>query len=218
MYVCTAVFSGLLGYFINIFCQYDLETVKREGRGRYLLRMDMGRGVLLAVCLASSGGLAWIFGQYGYGPLKIVRYLILLAVLYPIARRDAREKIIPNRWLFYILLSRVVLFLAEVFLFPALILENVKFILFGAGVSGSVFFLAYVLSRHAVGMGDVKLVSMIGMCLGFGSTYLVMLLSLILSAVYGGILVLQKKKSMKDEIAFGPFLAFGTLIVLLIGA
>ena len=45
-----------------------------------------------------------------------------------------------------------------------------------------------------------------------------MLLSLILSALYGGIQVIRKKKSMKDEIAFGPFLAVGTLIVLLIGA
>ena len=85
-------------------------------------------------------------------------------------------------------------------------------------MSGAIFFLAYVLSRHAVGMGDVKLVAVIGMCLGFGSTYLVMLLSLILSALYGGIQVIRKKKSMKDEIAFGPFLAVGTLIVLLIGA
>lgn len=213
MYVCVAVFSGLLGYFLNILCQYDCPYHYTETE-----KGSKGRKILLAVCLAADAGLTWLFVQYGYGPLKVVRYLLLLSVLYPIARKDAKEKIIPNRWLLYILFGRLVLFLVEIFLFPALILENVKFILLGAGVSGAIFFLAYVLSRHAVGMGDVKLMSVIGMCLGFRSTYLVMIVSLILSALYGGILVLQKKKSMKDEIAFGPFLAVGTLIVLLIGA
>ena len=45
-----------------------------------------------------------------------------------------------------------------------------------------------------------------------------MLAALVLSAVYGGGMVLRKKKGMKDEIAFGPFVAVGTLMVLLIGA
>lgn len=221
MYVCVAVFSGLLGYVLNLLCEYDSRCdteTEKSGRGSYFFKMNKGRGILLAGCLLSGAGLAWLFAWYGYGPLKAVRYLLLLSVLYPIAKKDAEEKIIPNRWLLYILSGRAVLFLAEMFFFPALIFENLKFILLGGGVSGAIFFLAYVLSRHAVGMGDVKLVAVIGMCLGFGSTYLVMLLSLILSALYGGIQVIRKKKSMKDEIAFGPFLAVGTLIVLLIGA
>lgn len=188
------------------------------GRWRFLIRMDGRRGIALMFCLAVCMGLTWLFMQYGYGPLKAVRYLMLLAILYPIAREDAREKRIPNRWLLYILLCRGILFAAEMVLFPALRVENLKFTLFGGMVSGAVFYVAYVLSRHAVGMGDVKLVAVIGMCLGAGTAYLVMVVSLIFSAFYGGFQVLRKKKGMKDEIAFGPFLALGTLTVLLIGA
>lgn len=218
MFVFVAVVSGFLSYFLNLICRYDLEIEKKGGRGKYLLGMDKRRGAALLLCLAACTGLTWLFGQYGYGPLKVLRYLLLLAILYPIAWEDAREKRIPNRWLLYILLCRGVLFAAEMFFFPALRMENLKFTFFGGAVSGAIFFVAYVLSRHAIGMGDVKLVAVIGMCLGIGTTYLVMIVSLIFSALYGGSQVLRRKKSMKDEIAFGPFLALGTLVVLLIGA
>lgn len=218
MIVCVAVGTGIACYLLNVLCLFDMDGEKEGGRGRYFLRMDRRRAVMLVVCLALSAGATWLFDQYHYGPLKVIRYLLLLALLYPIALRDAREKIIPNRWLVYMLISRGVLFLAESVCFPDLWIENIRFVLFGGIISGIIFFMAYVISRHAIGMGDVKLFAVIGMCLGFKTTYLVMVVSLLLSALYGGGMVLLKKKSMKDEIAFGPFAAAGTLIVLIIGA
>lgn len=218
MFVGVAVGTGILCYWLNIMCRYDMEIEKKDGRGTYFFRLDRRRGITLILYLAVSMGLTWLFDQYHYGPLKTVRYLLVLALLYPIALRDAREKIIPNRWLIYLLVCRGILFGAEIICFPDLWIENIRFVLFGGAVSGMIFFVAYVVSRHAVGMGDVKLLTVIGMCLGFKTTYLVMLASLILSALYGGSMVLCRKKSMKDEMAFGPFVAAGTLIVLLIGA
>ncbi len=218
MLFCVAIGTGILCYLLNMMCRFDLETGNTESRGKYLLLMDGKRGIVLLLCLGLSMGLTWLFAQYGYGPLKAVRYLVLLAFLYPIAREDAKERIIPNRWLAYLLACRFALFVAELLCFPDLWMENIKFILLGGAVSGVIFFAAYILSRHAVGMGDVKLFAVIGMCLGVKTTYLVMVLSLILSALYGGVMVLRKKKGMKDEIAFGPFIAAGTFIILLIGA
>lgn len=213
----VAVGSGLLCYFLNMMCRYDLETEKKGCVG-YLLRIDKERGKFFLLCLAVNAELAFVFSRYGYGPLKIMRYLLLLAVLYPIAGEDAREKRIPNKWLLYILAGRLCLFIVEVVWMPALILENIQFTVFGGAASGVVFLIAYVVSRHAIGMGDVKLMAVLGTCLGFKTNYLVMLAASILSAAYGGIQVLRKHKGMKDEIAFGPFIALGTLFVLLIGA
>lgn len=218
MFVGVAVGTGIVCYWLNVMCQYDMETEKKGGRGSYFLRLNKQRVVTLILSLIGNTGLTWLFEQYHYGPLKVVRYLLLLALLYPIARRDAREKVIPNRWLLYLLVCRGILFVAELICFPSLWIENVKFVLFGGAVSGMIFFAAYVVSRHAIGMGDVKLFAVIGMCLGFKTTYLVMLASLILAALYGGSMVLRRKKTMKDEMAFGPFVVVGTLIVLLIGA
>lgn len=218
MLVCVAAGTGVLCFFLQVMCRYDLETEKERGRWSYFFRMDKRRGIALALCLLWSMGLAWLFAKYRYGPLKTVRYLLLLAMLYPIAVEDFREKRIPNRWLVYILIGRGILFVAEMVCFPDLWAENIKFTLLGGIVSGAIFYIAYVLSKHAIGMGDVKLFAAIGMCLGFRVTYLVMLVSLVLSALYGGGMVLRKKKSMQDEIAFGPFIAAGALLVLLIGA
>lgn len=218
MVIGVGIGTGVLCYLLNMMCQYDEETEKKHGRRSYLLAMGKKRALVLALCIAGCVGMTWIFSQYDYGPLKSIRYLLLLAVLYPIARKDAREKIIPNRWLAYILVCRIILFAAEIVCFPDLWLENVTFILFGGAISGAVFLVAYVISRHAIGMGDVKLFAVIGLCLGFRTTYLVMIMSLILSAFYGVGMVLRKKKSMKDEIAFGPFIAVGTFIILFIGA
>lgn len=225
MYVGVAVVTGILCYFWNRMCQFDLdnekagtEAGKTQGRWAFAVPMDRAGRVAALLCLAVCLGLTWLFSQYGYGPLKTVRYLLLLAILYPIGREDARKKRIPNRWLLYLLFCRGILFLAEMFFFPALLAENLKFTLFGGLISGAVFYVAYVLSRHAIGMGDVKLVAVIGMFLGVGTAYLVMVVSLAFSACYGVFQVLRRKKGMKDEIAFGPFLALGTLTVLLIGA
>ncbi len=218
MFICVAAGAGILCYLLMAMCWYDMEAEKSCGRGKYLIPMNRQRGITLILCFVLCGGLTWLFSQYHYGPLKTIRYLLLLAFLVPVGLKDAREKTIPNRWLVYILVCRGVLFLGELLSFPDLRVENIRFVLYGGLLSAIIFFAAYVLSRHAVGMGDVKLFAVIGMCLGFRVTYLVMLTSLILSALYGGCMVLRKKKSLKDEIPFGPFIAAGTWIVLLIGA
>lgn len=214
----TAIGAGILCYWVNIMCRYDLETGQTGRRIRYFLRMDRKRCVSFMAVMIVSLSLTRLFAWYHYGPLKVVRYLLLLAVLYPIAMEDARQKKIPNRWLLYILAGRGVLFVWEAVTMPSLIGENLIFTLFGGTACGAVFLLVYLLSGHAVGMGDVKLVAVIGTCLGFRTTYLAMFAASILSAVYGVVMVLRKKKKLKDEMAFGPFIAIGTLVVLLIGA
>lgn len=216
--ICTAVGTGILCYLLIMMCWYDMEAEKSCSRGKYFISINRRRVTAFILCLALCGGLTWLFDQYHYGPLKAVRYLLLLAFLVPVGVKDGREKTIPNRWLIYILICRGALFLGELLSFPDLRAENIRFVLYGGLLSGIIFFVAYVISRHAVGMGDVKLFAVIGMCLGFRVTYLVMLASLILSALYGGCMVLRKKKNLKDEIPFGPFIAAGTWIVLLIGA
>ncbi len=218
MFIGVSVGTGLLCYFINIMCQYDLETDQTAGRIRYFLRMDRKRCVFLIVDLVVCMGMTGLFVMYRYGPLKMIRYLLLLALLYPIAAEDARNKVIPNRWLLYMVFCRACLFVLEAVYLPALILENMKFTLFGGMMCGGVFLIAYILSRRAIGMGDVKLAAVMGTCLGFQTTFLAMFAASLLSAVYGGSMVLRKKKGLRDEIAFGPFIALGTWIVLLIGA
>lgn len=159
----------------------------------------------------------YLFDFYGYGPLKSIRYVVLMGMLVPIAYKDYKEKRIPNRWLVYMTAIRGGIFMIEAILYPSAAIENLKYMLAGGLVGFLVLFLAYILSRHEIGLGDVKLFTVIGLYLGVGTTYFVLLASLILAALYGGVKMLRKQLKGKDEIAFAPFTAIAAVLILGLG-
>lgn len=84
----------------------------------------------------------------------------------------------------------------------------------GMGLSGLTMGLLYLLSRKAVGMGDVLLIIALGVYLGpFKSFYLLFHASWIgaLAAVTG---LLLKKLNPRQEIPFVPFIAAGYLLAI----
>ena len=79
---------------------------------------------------------------------------------------------------------------------------------------------AYFAFRKQEGMGggDIKMMGWIGAVLGFKSCFSVLLLSSILGSVIGAsILLLQRNKSLKTHIPFGPYLALGALAYVFFG-
>ena len=79
--------------------------------------------------------------------------------------------------------------------------------------------LFYVLSRltkEGIGMGDVKLISVVGLLLGLSSTLMSVLFSLILCTLASIVLLFGKKKSRNDRIAFGPFMFFGYILMFIL--
>jgi prepilin signal peptidase PulO-like enzyme (type II secretory pathway) len=67
-----------------------------------------------------------------------------------------------------------------------------------------------------VGMGDIKLAFFIGLILGAPVALWSVLLSLVLSLLVGGIGMLQGRYTLRSKLPFGPFLAAGTLPLLLL--
>jgi prepilin signal peptidase PulO-like enzyme (type II secretory pathway) len=78
----------------------------------------------------------------------------------------------------------------------------------------SAFFLTIVLISGGkwLGFGDVKLVFFLGLLLGFPNILVAFFFSFFLGAIIGIGLVIVKKKTLKSEIPFGPFLVSGTFI------
>ncbi len=74
-----------------------------------------------------------------------------------------------------------------------------------------------ILKKEGIGAGDFKLLAMIGAWQGVGNLFNVILISSIAGAIVGIIVqILRKKKDNQDDaIPYGPFLALGSLIVLL---
>ncbi len=77
------------------------------------------------------------------------------------------------------------------------------------------FFLLSAASKEKwMGMGDAYLAILIGLVTGWPQVLLALILSFFIGAVVGIILILAKKKKMKSQIPFAPFLVLGTLIAM----
>jgi leader peptidase (prepilin peptidase)/N-methyltransferase len=85
-----------------------------------------------------------------------------------------------------------------------------------AGLGASLFFLAIVLFSEEkwMGWGDVKMALFMGLLLGFPNVLVALFLSFFLGSLVGISLIVAKRKGLKSEIPFGPFLSLATLITL----
>ena len=71
--------------------------------------------------------------------------------------------------------------------------------------------------REGMGLGDVKMLAMVGAFLGVGKVLLTMLLGSVIGSLYVVPLVLLGRQSMKTSVPFGPFLGIAALISLFFG-
>jgi leader peptidase (prepilin peptidase) / N-methyltransferase len=77
------------------------------------------------------------------------------------------------------------------------------------------FSLSFFSKEKWMGMGDAYLAILIGLVLGWPEIILAIFLSFLIGAVYGIIMMILKKKRMKSQIPFAPFLALGAFIALI---
>lgn len=89
--------------------------------------------------------------------------------------------------------------------------------LVGSMAAGGVFFLVAYFYPEGMGWGDVKLVAAIGLYLGYPAVFYAVFLASLLGVIFGGLNLLIRRKTLKEPIPFGPFLAAGAVLVLLGG-
>ena len=75
---------------------------------------------------------------------------------------------------------------------------------------------AYLFSKgKAMGLGDVLLILALSLIFLWPDILIVLFLSFVLGSIFSLILIIFKKKTIKDIIPFGPFLALGAFIAFL---
>ena len=100
-------------------------------------------------------GTGWDFSleNYGYHWLKIVRYVILTACLVPLGIIDYKQRIIPNKILLVMTGIRAVLLAGDMLVYPDYKWELiVSAFCWNGDWFCDPFFLAYFLSRKALGL------------------------------------------------------------------
>ena len=82
-----------------------------------------------------------------------------------------------------------------------------------------IFFGAIILLSRgkAMGWGDFKLVGALGLIFGWPDILMVILLAFITGALVSIVVLIGKKKKMKDAIPFGPFLTTGAALTFFFG-
>jgi leader peptidase (prepilin peptidase)/N-methyltransferase len=97
-------------------------------------------------------------------------------------------------------------------------LDSVFGLLIGGGVLFLIAFLYVALrKREGMGMGDVKLLAMLGAFLGWEGVVFIMLVSSLIGTAAGLILIFRKKENLRYAIPFGPFLSLAAVIYIFTG-
>jgi leader peptidase (prepilin peptidase)/N-methyltransferase len=89
--------------------------------------------------------------------------------------------------------------------------------LLGGGVGLLVMILPLSLGRRGLGWGDVKMAGLVGLMLGFPLVLVALFLAVVAGGLVAGLLLLFKVIKRNAAVAFSPFLAVATMVVLLCG-
>jgi leader peptidase (prepilin peptidase)/N-methyltransferase len=150
---------------------------------------------------------------YGLSPLLFVRlaFACALIVLFVI---DLQHRILPN----VITLPGIAAgFVASVFLPPGWLSSAIG-IVAGGGILFAIAEAYYRLRGiEGLGMGDVKMLAMIGAVLGWPLMLLTLVLASFAGSVVGVGLMASGRGGMQAALPFGTFLALGALVAAVAG-
>lgn len=172
-----------------------------EGRSRLLRRP------LRTTCLAAGVAL---LAAVSYPPgVRAIIAACVSAVLIVVAATDLERRIIPNR---IVVPATVLVLVAQAILAPAAIGTYLAF----ASGAAFLFMLPSLAGRAWMGMGDVKLIALLGAALGSGVVTALVLAYLCLFPVALATVIRRGAAGRRVMLPFGPFLALGGLIVLIL--
>ncbi|MCK4535437.1 MAG: prepilin peptidase, partial [Desulfuromonadales bacterium] len=165
---------------------------------RYLL-VEALTGVLFALFLY----------RFAFHPVTLVFWL-LCAALVVISFIDLDHQIIPD----VISLPGIPVGFLCSFAVPWVTWQSSLLGILAGGGSLLLLALGYelLMKKEGMGLGDVKLLAMLGAFLGLRAVFPVIFIGSVLGTIVGVPLMLMKKADGKLAIPFGPFLAGGALI------
>ena len=147
------------------------------------------------------------------GPLLVSR-LVLAAALVVLFMIDLEHQILPNA----ITLPGIVIGFVLSFFLPGGPVRSLVGIALGGGILYAIAAGYYLVRREeGMGMGDVKMLAMIGAFLGWQAVLLTLILSSFAGAVVGAGLMAFKRGGLRYALPFGTFLSLGALVAMLTG-
>ena len=187
--------------FLKVRCRYCRQKISLQ----YPL-LEIATGILF-VLIFSNWNLE--FGIWNLAYLFIISCFLIIIFVYDLKHYIIQDKIIYP--------AIVIAFLYQLFNHWPLIINHLNFIYSALGAS--FFFLLIVLASRGKGMGvgDIKLGFLMGLILGWPNILVALFLAFLIGAIIGVGLIINRKKTLKSEVPFGPFLVTGTFLALFWG-
>lgn len=207
LYLCLGAVAALWGWGLLVCAD---TTVKQAGQPAHPgWKMYRAAGPM-AVCQLAVALFLPLF--YGLDWTDVLRTLLMLAVLWACAWSDTQVCLIPNRVLALGSLLGAVLLGVEILFRP----QQIRYYLLRVAIAAVALLFTALLCRlvspRAVGMGDVKLLAVLGFCLGMDLVWPALFFSFLLLFVVCVFLLLTRRAKRTDSIPFAPFLLAGTLL------
>ena len=175
--------------------------------------MDYRKAVYTAVCILPAIGVV----IYGKQPVDIIGGIIFSLGLFYLAVVDFREGYLYDNIVIPLGIAGIIYIVFGALLSSAVNVPEITEAISGAIIGGGFFYALRCATRDGIGGGDVKLAVVLGIWLGVIKLAVALMASFILGGVAAAFLLISRKKSRRDTLAFGPFLAIGGYIAFIWG-
>lgn len=136
-------------------------------------------------------------------------YIVTLIFLIPCSVWDVRTRRVPIWWLATGCMAGIAVSLGLIVTGEALI-WNLAF-----AISPGVFLIALsIVTEQQVGMGDGICALILGFLLGIPEIYAALIIALLLSSIYAGMLLITRRGSRRTRMPWIPFMTMGVVTVI----
>ena len=188
--------------------------------------VELATGILFVSTLIYFFSKTSILVNSAMTELTSIYYLVIACFLIIIFVYDLKHYIIPDKVIYPAI---AIAFLYQLFkIWDLGFVPNFEFRISNfqtlanpllSAFLASLFFLMIVLISQGkwMGVGDIKLAFLMGLILSFPNILVALFLAFFIGAIIGIGLIIARKKTLKSEIPFGPFLVSGTFLALFFG-
>lgn len=131
---------------------------------------------------------------------------------------DAREERIPNVFPATLALGAIAIHTICVALGTDGAIAYVSSSIFATIICALCLALVYLITKHGIGLGDIKLVCALSMMCGVYVICGTLFFGILTSALFAMFLIVFKKKSSKSYLPFGPFLFLGYILTIFLAS
>ncbi len=194
----------------KIFSKATLRWIKINGEPHYMLMTITGISYIVLLYVLG-------FDKVNiYANIDLISYMVLIPTLISIFIIDYKYEIIPNRLVINLLEIGLISTFANGILNQngtSIAIDRIAGLLAGSGIFLVITLIGGLIAgKEAMGMGDVKLVGVLGLFFGVKRIIMISVISFLVGAVLSIVIILLKKKKPNEYIPFGPFIVCATFV------